>query len=280
MSDDMCDVHEHACWHQRCLAIGAPRYLIAFGEAIHTILNPIIASLSLEAALITLNFLDIKNKEPIKQHLCHLHHHILTPMVTLVGFYAIFKQRRPCMRKSTGKTISTYYGMPSGDAMFATLVACALFNQAPFFAFFICLATSFSRIILGYHSIQQVVVGIIFAIILFMMDHLNHAFLIMNWILATTLPLAVFFDPKLDVVEKSDWYSLQVWVIVDASYLVFDLFYCAPEEFCLISNCSNTKKVIITIGSAIGLHVASYIQSSAGFSISLFVKSLFNYKNN
>lgn len=279
MNDDVCDVQEHTRWYSRCLAIGVPKYVHAFAETIHTILNPIIASLSLEVALIALNFIDIKNKEQIKDHLCHLHHHILTPMVTLVGFYAVFKQKRPCMRKSSGRIISTYYGMPSGDAMFATLVACALFKQVPIFALFICVATSFSRVALGYHSIIQVAVGILFGIILFTMDHLEHAFLIMNWILAAFLPLAVFFDPKLDIVEKYDWYNLQVWVIVDASYLVFDLFYCAPKDLCLISNCGNTEKIIISIASALGLHVASYIQSAAGFSISLFVKSYFNYKN-
>ena len=238
--------------------------------------NPIIISLALELAFVALHFIDIENKHAIVQALCQFHHFIVPAMVTLVGLYAVFKQRRPGMRLVNGKYVpfGTYYGMPSGDVLMAATLGCLAFeNEHRVFGVLLPLAVAFSRVVVGYHSVEQVVVGALFGVGNYEMSKLlnENGFVIVNWILALLLPLIVFFDHNCDCVEKYDFDNLQVWVVIDIGYLTFDILYCAPE--CLYGQRSGarlTAAAMLTFFS----HVLSYKMCEKGFSITLFVKHL------
>jgi membrane-associated phospholipid phosphatase len=82
-------------------------------------------------------------------------------MVAIVGLYLIFKQPRPGMRPATGRPHGCFYGMPSGDVMFATIIASFIFPQNRCFAILLILSTAASRVARGLHSVLQVSFGIV-----------------------------------------------------------------------------------------------------------------------
>ncbi|KAJ5073709.1 hypothetical protein M0811_08546 [Anaeramoeba ignava] len=84
--------------------------------------------------------------------------------------YSIFRQRRPCKCESNGDGIYTpvgsIYGMPSGDSLTAALIGTFLIEQAPIMPIIsrilgvlVFIFVMFERVILGYHSLGQVISG-------------------------------------------------------------------------------------------------------------------------
>lgn len=263
-------------WHNCCWRIRVPSFLIWLGLTVKLYFNPIIISLCLEFSFVVLHFSDISNKELIVEKLCHLHHFIIPPMVTLVGFYAIFKQRRPSVHLVGGKYVAfgTCYGMPSGDVLMAATLGCtAIDNGYVLVGVLLTVFVSFSRVVVGYHSIDQVIAGALFGGVSFSLSKVmsEEHFVCLNWLLALILPMLVFFDKHCECVEKNDFDNLQVWVVIDIGYLTFDMFYCAPT--CISGLRSGTKLVIATLSILVS-HVLSYKMCETGFSITLFTKKL------
>lgn len=264
------DTEKNPRWYNCSWRARAPKYLVSLGMTIRTFFNTIIICFNVEFFAVLTALFDVPHKEIIGPYLQRLHHFVIPPMVTIVGFYTLFKQRRPTLLARNGETkkFSTYYGMPSGDAMLATFMACMIMESGrKGFAILLILAVCFSRVILGYHSVMQVTVGTLFGFIIYNASlYLGEAtFTVINWTCALFLPLLVFFDEKLSKVEKYDYDNLQVWMVVDLPYLTFDMIFCSPWWP------QNTTLVVLVFTVSAFLHTLSYVMCEKG----LTVKELF-----
>jgi membrane-associated phospholipid phosphatase len=227
---------DHRRWYNCCWAVYAPESVFQLALVINYFFNVIALSTSLEIVLIVLFCLDLPDTTQLTAKLMEIHHLFLPPMTTIVGFYLIFRQRRPGQTLVNGQwvNIGSYYGMPSGDAMFAGICAGLLHTQKYGIAIGISLIllVSLSRTVLGYHSIAQVAVGSSIGIVIhFLKALLNPVhFFWGNGLLAFFLPLLAFFDRDLIANSPRDYNHLPYWVFVDAGYLVFDFCYCLPSD--------------------------------------------------
>jgi hypothetical protein len=213
----------------------------------------------------------------MQQQLIEMHHFVLPPMVTLVGLYVLFGLKRPGLVRTKDRYVplGPLYGMPSGDVMMFTMVGVALCVRG----WWICgavvpLVVSFDRIFLGLHDIAQVLVGILFGTIIYWIFSITHSIwtVIINWVLAFVLPLAVFSDPLLDDVRKGDWDNLQGWVLVDMGYLWFDIVYCAPAELLVIEN-EGLRLAVAVIGT-VTWHICYHYQTRNGVSLVKWFKRM------
>lgn len=273
------DAIPNAKWYNCSLIVRAPKYLICLGEAIKFFFNPILMSLFLETLFIVLYFCDFKHSEEIHSYLCELHHLILPPMVQIVGLYGIFRQRRPTRKYVNGVyyNLGTIYGMPSGDAFYAGVICHLLFKKAPIFSILLIICICFSRTIVGYHTILQVLVGVSAGILLcFAKDLIPHlTFIRLNWWLSSYLPLIIFFDKMFETVDVGDYNNLQIWVVIDSAYIAFDYFYCAPKELMIFPELSNGCRLSISIFLVLFFHVLSTFLYMNGISIVKLIKNVF-----
>lgn len=266
------DTYPNPKWYNCCWLARAPKYVSSYGFTVRLFFNPILMSLLIENIFVILHFSDFKHKEEMRDVLVDLHHLILLPMVILIGLYTIFKQKRPGQKLVNGKykMIGTLYGMPSGDSMYGAIICYLLYPKSPLFGVFAWLSVCCSRVLVGYHNIQQVTVGSLFGFLyIFIRNRINREmFVIFNWLLATFLPTLVFFDDNLIEVNKFEINNLQLWTVADYSYLTFDVLYCAPEKLCLLNGLTDGMKLFVSFcGSFFWLVLYQYLLRN-GISIS------------
>lgn len=275
------DVIPNASWYNRSLAVHAPQYLICLGEAIKYFFNPTLISLFLEFMFIILYIKNFEHQEYIYSYLCEFHHLILPPMVHIVGLYGLFRQRRPSKKYVNGVwyNVGTIYGMPSGDAFFAGIISFLLMKKSPFFSLFLVVFVSFAKTIIGFHTIGQVIAGALLGIFTgWIESYISMTnFLIGNWIIAAFLPLIVFFDNLIEIVEVKDFNNLQIWVVIDSSYLVFDILQCSPNQLKPFPWLSDGARLTISILLVIFIHLLSFFLCFNRISIVRSIKRVFTY---
>ncbi|OHT17384.1 PAP2 superfamily protein [Tritrichomonas foetus] len=240
--------------------IRSPDYLISFGQVVKFFFNPITVTLFLEFSFLAVDFGNFSHKDEMLKEIKNLHNLIIPQMVDIVGFYCIFKQGRPTLRlckDGSYKSISTLYGMPSSDCMYATSIFLLMIKKSKFFGLFILAAIFFMRIVLGYHNIVQAICGCLFGFFFVLLKTIlkEEVFAIFNWSLALTLPLAVFFDKKSWKVNKNDIFNYQIWYVTDNSYLLFDMICCAPESLNTLPFIPKKDRSIVAIISVLACHL-------------------------
>jgi membrane-associated phospholipid phosphatase len=263
-----------APWYRRCWRVDAPLFLISLANTIKFFCNPIILSLGCEALLVFLYHMSLPNKSEMQLQLMEMHHFVLPPMVTVVGLYVLFRQRRPGLTVTENGPVSfgTYYGMPSGDSMFFGIVGGLLWSKGKrILGVIVPVIVALERVVLGLHDASQVIVGVAFGVgVYWLFTTQNWARVIeVNWALAFFAPLVVFFDPALRNVRKGDFDNLQGWVIIDMGYLWFDVIYCAPERMVIAD---EGIRLWIAAGGAMIWHIVYYFQSLNGISFVKFGK--------
>jgi membrane-associated phospholipid phosphatase len=258
-------------WYDRCWLVDGPRPLTVLAQALRFVFDPILVVLSCEILLVLFHFTEFTNKPQIQSHLATAHHFLLPSMVTVVGLFVIFKQRRPGLQRRPDGTLAplgTFYGMPSGDAfMFATVASALWASGRKFAGGLVAVLVSFERVFLGLHDVRQVMAGVAFGVATYAAFAVGNRLLtvIVNWVLALFLPLLVFLDPALADVEIGDFSNLQGWVIVDMGYVWFDFVYCAPRELRLITG--DGLRLAVAVVGELAFHVAYTYQVQTGLSL-------------
>jgi membrane-associated phospholipid phosphatase len=162
-----------------------------------------------------------------------LHNVILWPMVAVVGLYLIFKQRRPGMRHATGQPHGSFYGMPSGDAMFAASVVGFIFPKHRWLAALVMTSVAASRVVRGLHSILQVFFGTITGCLAaFLYRRWGAPFQIATRIFSFFSPFLTFFDRRLrGTCDPGCLDNLHAWVVQDLGVIAFDILVCPLGGF-------------------------------------------------
>ena len=153
-------------WYSRCWRSKASNLSIHCAETVGIFINIIFVGLFLEMIQIALYFMDFDDIEDLQIIFEKIHNLLVVPLCTILGLYMVFKQRRPCGVPTSKedtiesmKTIGSAYGMPSGDSLTSACFATAFFPYSPIFSLILMILVPFSRVIRGYHSILQVIVG-------------------------------------------------------------------------------------------------------------------------
>lgn len=243
------DAREGAKWYNCCWLAHIPQWVACYGFAVRRLFDPMLLIAALELGFALLLIAGAEHADEAREAMARLHNIVLGPMVTVVGLYAVFKQRRPGMRLVDGKyvRIGTVYGMPSGDSMLAAVLCCVMFGRAPRTAVFLWLSVCASRLLVGFHDFTQVTAGSAFGFAYMALRRAvgERAFTVLNWASAGLVPLLAFLDKELAEVQKYDYYNIQLWVIVDISYLCFDIIYCAPEGLRMFAGLSEGWRLTV-----------------------------------
>jgi hypothetical protein len=149
--------------------------------------------------------------------------------------------------------------MPSGDSLFSAMVAVLIFPKKPVFATLLFLSVGLARVIRGYHSVLQVIVGWGFGAMtaITWRDGGNY-FTLGNWITSGILPLFAWFDPNLKSVPAGEINNLTVWVLWDLGTWLFDILVCAPKELDAFASLSCETKLLVAWILSIVLSVAGF----------------------
>ena len=245
-SSELCDAIGDR-WYHCCWLIRLPAWVIALGETVGIYFNPVLLSEVCENLLLLNWILAHEYEQPFFRLLSSLHNLVVVPMVTIVGLYMMFKQRRPGMYKDTQLPHGSLYGMPSGDAMFSSMVGTKIFAIDPLFGLAIALLVCSSRVIRGYHTILQVSIGAFIGHACVRMHQVYEAqYQAVSWVLAFVLPFLVVFDKKLrDSITPGTLYNLYSWVVCDLSVLIFDVVVCPPEPLDLFKGWGSGKRLLL-----------------------------------
>jgi hypothetical protein len=223
--------------------------------------NPMLLQVMVDT-LITLNIMiSSPLRDVIHDRLASLHRILVVPMVMIVGLYCIFRQRRPGLVIATKRPLGTAYGMPSGDSLFSAMIAVAAFPTTPIFATLVFLAVGAARLIRGYHTVPQVIVGWGFgALTAIAWQRGGNYFPIVTWIVSALLPLLAWYDPNLKSIPAGEINSLTIWVLMNSATLLFDILVCAPNELDALASLSlETKLLVAWIGFIVlkvtGIHL-------------------------
>ena len=248
-----------------------PKPLVLLGQTIGEYFDVVKLLNAIELGILLLQFSHFQYRDVLLDGLYKYHHLSIIPMTTIVGFYLIFKQRRPTYDVKNKCPIGTYYGMPSGDVLYATLTACFIWQKLPILSVLVVLSIVFSRISRGYHTLAQSIVGFSFGIgFYFLYDILGDYFHPLNWILAFFLQLLVLFDPNLKKVRKYDFNNLHSWLFMDAAGLIFDFLLCAPQKYSIFPiGFPLIKKTIVGMLCAITSNFIGYYIAVNGISLTL-----------
>lgn len=258
-------------WYNRSFLAKNGGFLYYFCLTVGQIFNPVMWAMSTEILIVIFSLIanssKIENKElfliPTLNTLKDFHHLYLPSLTTIVGLYAIFKQRRPEPK------IGTIYGMPSGDSLFGGIISSVsyVFTES-IWCFIIFFLISLSRVLKGYHTIGQVTFGSVLGLSIgflytipknptFMLNkyypkNFNNNFIIINWLLAFFLPPIIFFDKNTcDPSKINPGSNLHQWVFMDAIYLVFDGIICFPDSF--YENFDSTFNIFPNLRLMIGV---------------------------
>jgi membrane-associated phospholipid phosphatase len=225
--DELVDAIDSRWWNC-CWLIRLPTWPVFLGHCVGVVFDVDII-LHVFDVLLTLNWL-LAPPCQVALHdlIATLHNLTLWPMVAIVGLYLIFKQRRPGMRPVTKRPHGCFYGMPSGDAMFATIVASLIFPRNRYFAILLILSIAASRVARGLHSVLQVFFGIVGGfLVVFLSRHYRATFQIVTWVFSFLSPFLTFFDRRLQgTCDPGYVYNLHSWVVMDLGILAFDILVC------------------------------------------------------
>lgn len=229
------------CWRARL-----PDWTVDLGKTIGAMFDVVNITLAFELVIVMIKLSSFQCKEQLLNLFYEVHHLLILPMCTVVGFYLIFKQRRPCFDCKRGCQIGNVYGMPSGDALYATVIGCFTSRSSHLIGALIIVAVCYSRVSKGYHSILQILVGAAFGwIAYFLQMKTDDTFKLVNWIVGLILPTLVLFDPVLKCQRAGNYYNLHAWLFLDTSTLMFDFFVCPPERYNVLSFCPTYIPIVI-----------------------------------
>jgi hypothetical protein len=225
--------------------------------------NPVLLQTLIDV-LITLNIMI----SPPLHNLIHdvfasIHRIFVVPMVMIVGLYCIFRQKRPAVVIATQRPLGTAYGMPSGDSLFSAMIALLAFPKNPIFATLLFLSVGSSRVIRGYHTVLQVIVGWGFGALTGIAWRAGgNYFTIGNWMTSVILPILAWFDPNLKSIPEGEFNSLTVWVLMNFGTWMFDFLVCAPKEVDIFASLSLVTKLSVAwilniVAKVVGRHLIS-----------------------
>ena len=248
-----------------------PKPLVLLGKTIGEYFDVVKLLISTQLGILFFQFSHFQYKEVILNGLIKFHHLSIIPMATIVGFYLIFKQRRPTYDLKNKCCIGTFYGMPSGDVIYSTITACFIWPKYPILSCILVLSVMFSRVSRGYHSLAQSIVGFSFGLgFYFIYKILGDYFLPLNWILAFFLPLLVLFDPNLKQARKYDFNNLHSWLFMDAACLIFDYLVCSPTQYSIFpKSYSLAQKDVIGLTLSLISNYLGYYVAVNGISLTL-----------
>jgi hypothetical protein len=233
-------------WYNCCWRIYLPKWLLPFGEVVCHLYPPLVLT-DLTEVLISLNILIASPiQAQVQAVLFEIFHLILIPMVTIVGLYSLFRGKRPGLVTATGQSLGTPYGMPSGDSLMCAIAAAAIFRSHRAFAIVLLLSVGAARLVRGYHTVPQVLVGWLCGTVAFFLWRSIDSFVLWNWLVALFLPLLAWFDPYLKgrtVPGSVD--SPTVWCIGDFATLAFDVIVCPPPRFDCFSFLSMRGRLVV-----------------------------------
>jgi len=269
MTEEFCDVLGKR-WYNRCWRSKSSHLLYYIAESTGAFFNLVPIGVFSEVLIVISYFVEIENSQLLERVLHHIHRLLLVPLCTILGLYLTFRQKRPCGIPNTDKAIGSAYGMPSGDSLASAAFATSLFPYCPILAIALFFLVPFSRVIRGYHSILQVIVGSMFGVCYsLLLTHGGDTFILINWVLAFVLPLLTLFDPAMKKQRKNDHYNYCSWLISNLGILSFDIAVCAPSKYDLFSNYSKRVVSMISIIVATILRVIQYIGAEDGWVFTL-----------
>eukprot|EP00823_Brevimastigomonas_motovehiculus_P005328 TRINITY_DN3910_c3_g1_i1.p1 TRINITY_DN3910_c3_g1~~TRINITY_DN3910_c3_g1_i1.p1 ORF type:complete len:476 (+),score=88.56 TRINITY_DN3910_c3_g1_i1:61-1428(+) len=113
----------------------------------------------------------VRTYRTLKLHSLQLLHRLVVFQFCFVcALYTMFRQHRPCT--CDGKQWGSIYGMPSGDSMVASILASLLLDRPPSHAlwarilgFAMIIVIPVERVVLGFHTVGQVVTGTLFGLL-------------------------------------------------------------------------------------------------------------------
>jgi len=230
----------HCCWMTR-----VPTWVISISGAVAVWFRPIVFTVLCEWLFVVNHFLESRHSAAIADLLKAIHNLITVPMVTIVGLYALFKQRRPGVYARAGEPHGSLYGMPSGGAIFSGLIGASLFPRAPFAAACVVALVCLSRVVRGFHTVAQVGVGAVLGCACVWLHSMDTAlFLSASWVAALFLPFLVAFDARLDAsVRPNDFNNLYGWAVGGLMILLFDVVVCPPPSLDLFGGHAQASKL-------------------------------------
>jgi membrane-associated phospholipid phosphatase len=167
----------------RCLKESPPRTLTILSNTVLTWINPrmVGTTIAIIYVILPLFFFNNVRLRDIRQSqykrfkntciaLLNLLHRMCFSLVLNIALYLIFRQSRPCSCSTDGgitwNRIGSSYGLPSGDASCAGIIGAMIWDKKLFhrvfgkcFAVIIIVIVAMERVVLGYHSLGQVLLG-------------------------------------------------------------------------------------------------------------------------
>jgi hypothetical protein len=126
------------------------------------------------------------------------------------------------------------------------MLASVLFPAHPAFAVALLLLVGASRIVRGYHTVPQVLVGWAFGVAVVFLRRAVDSFVLWNWVLALFLPLLAWFDPYLKGrTRPGNVNSPTVWCIGGFATIAFDAIVCPPPRFDCFSFLSMRERLLV-----------------------------------
>jgi membrane-associated phospholipid phosphatase len=221
-------------WYRCCWYIYTPEWLTAIGIAFATYFDPMLLTSLLESAIFINFAVHPLGFDQLDSFLSRLHNLLIIPMCGICGLYLTFKQSRPGRIKTSDgyRPMGSIYGMPSGDAMFASMVASSLFFDYPVFAVLLAISIAASRVVRGYHTIFQVTVGVALGpLFIFLANRYQIESQAVFWVACLILPTLMFVDHGvMNDVNLGGPNDLRSWFLFGSGTVFFDIVACAPQE--------------------------------------------------
>jgi len=167
-------------------------------------------------------------------------HRVGYTLTLTVALYCIFRQHRPCQCYSSSSSssgshapylqVGSIYGMPSGDAMSGAITAMLLILWSPasikkrmvVVGVLITIAKCIERMLLGYHSMGQVITGSSLGVLLSLYSEFApQYFLFVDVFVQFMLGSIVFAMDKHVVYGVNDSNNLVAWFTWGAAFNIF-----------------------------------------------------------
>jgi len=196
-------------------------------------------------------------------------HRTVYSMAGTVMLYTIFRQHRPCL--CLGDQVGSIYGMPSGDASHAGVVGAFLLDSSPghpiigrIVGVAVMVLVAAERVLLGWHSIGQVVAGLAVGVFCHFYSTRAPQFMVFvdSVFMVIVGLIVVNVDPGLQY-KKWDDMNIRSWF---TQGLGFILFVCVVlgRHYWLQYRTSQTRKTALWAGLYTPLHSPSEKYPAAG----------------
>eukprot|EP01029_Cantina_marsupialis_P000126 TRINITY_DN10129_c0_g1_i1.p1 TRINITY_DN10129_c0_g1~~TRINITY_DN10129_c0_g1_i1.p1 ORF type:complete len:332 (+),score=73.22 TRINITY_DN10129_c0_g1_i1:88-1083(+) len=178
------------------------------------------------------------------------------------GFYAVFRQHRPCRIDGTDLShqVGSIYGFPSGDSMMGAFIGMLIFSFTPYFPRFLCKLVGvliivlvwMERLVMGYHSVAQVFTGAAIGIFVHYYSRkaplwtyfLNSILLVGIGLIAQETDDALFHYPK------GDGLNIRGWFFGGVSHVVFTCILLIRHTIIHIPKGERAKFLCSSVGKA------------------------------